>query len=229
MNEKLFITGVSQNIEWLLPWWLKKFNANNVENIPLTMFDFGLSEVAKDWCHKKGIHLQVPVTKCDGWFYKPTALREANGILKVWIDIDCEINGDISNLFNFIEEDKLSCGIDRYHSWGCKWQTGVVGVKGDPEVLQNWEKKCIKPEGKYDRGDQELLYDLVTDDPSVMTDFIPEKYNWLRMAFFKHTKWQRMAGRDTRIIHWTGEVGKKILTRAIRERKNTIDIVKQMV
>jgi methionyl-tRNA synthetase len=62
-----------------------------------------------------------------------------------------------------------------------------------------------------------------------MTDFIPEKYNWLRMSFFKHTKWQRMAGRDTRIVHWTGEIGKKILTRAIREKKNTIDIVKEMV
>ena len=51
MNEKLFITGVSQNIEWLLPWWLKKFNEHNSENIPLIVFDFGLSEVAKVWCH----------------------------------------------------------------------------------------------------------------------------------------------------------------------------------
>jgi hypothetical protein len=224
MNEKLIVTGVSQNIEWLLPWWLGNYKKHN--DLPIVVFDFGLSDKALEWCKKKEINVQKPVTKCDGWFYKPTALREAKGKLKVWVDIDCEIRGDISSIFSFIKEDQLTCGIDRFHSWGCKYQSGVVGVKDDPKILQTWEKRCIKPDGPFARGDQELLWDIVKDDASSI-NILPEKYNWLRMAFHK-LQGARRCHYDVRIIHWTGEIGKQILTKSIREKKNTIDIVNKM-
>ena len=220
---KCFITGASKNIEWLLPWFVGKFNKHNAEKIPLVICDFGLSEKALSWCEKNKLNVQK-VKGAKGWFFKPTALRSVDADLKVWIDVDCEVKGNISNLFNFIEEDKLSCSHDRWHSWGCKYQTGVVGVKGDPKILQDWEKRCQNPTGQYARGDQELLWDLVKDDASNMGQYIPEKYNWLRMTFHK----ERPAARchyDIRCIHWTGEQGKQIITRSIREKRDTIQIV----
>ena len=222
MTEKLFITGASKNIEWLLPWWFGNFRKHN-PNSEVVVFDFGLSEKALDWCKKKNIETQKPVQKCEGWFYKPTALREAKGELKIWIDVDCEVKGDITPLFDFIREDKLSCSIDMWHSWGCLYQTGVVGVKGDPDILQQWEKRCIKPEGQYGRGDQELLWDIVKDEDKAPIHVLPEKYNWLRMSLFRNRPANRVHY-DCKVIHWTGEQGKQIITRAIREKKGTIDI-----
>lgn len=227
MSEKRFITGASKECDWLLPWWYNNFSKHNTENVPLTIFDFGLSDKARAWCEKMSLDVQKPIAKCKGWFYKPTALREAKGGLKVWIDVDCEIKRDISELFDFIVADKLTCGIDRYHSWGCKYQTGVVGVKGDPKILQRWEESCKDPQGPFKRGDQELLWDLVQTDSKDMAPFLPEKYNWLRMAFYKN-KGPRRLHYDCRIIHWTGSEGKQIIIKSIKQKVNTIDIVNQI-
>ena len=60
-----------------------------------------------------------------------------------------------------------------------------------------------------------------------MSQYIPEKYNWLRMTFHK----ERAAARlhyDVRLIHWTGELGKKIIIKSIKQKKSTIDIVNKI-
>ena len=208
---KTFIVGADSNCEWMLSWWYANFKKHNKENIPLTICDFGLSKVALDWCEKNKLNVKK-VTGATGWFFKPTALRSVKAKQKVWIDVDCEIRGSISPLFDFIESDKLSCSFDRFHSWGCLYQTGVVGVQGDPKILIDWESRCKKPSGPYARGDQELLWDLVGKDYDKKISIIPEKYNRLRMSLDSEK-----VHHDTRIIHWTGEAGKKIIEHKMKK------------
>lgn len=214
---KCFITGASKEVEWLLPWFIGNFQKHNT--IEIIICDFGLSEKALKWCEKKNLKVQK-VSGSKGWFYKPTALRAVSAKRKIWIDVDCEVLGDISDMFNYIEPNKLMTSIDRFHSWGCKYQTGVVGVEDDPNVLKEWEIKCKNPVGQYSRGDQELLWDLVKDREEMPISILPEKYNWLRMALVRGED-----EKDKKVIHWTGESGKKIITQAIRQKKKSIDIL----
>jgi hypothetical protein len=215
MKKKVFITGADKNCQWLLPWFITKFNKHN-GGIPLVVCDFGLEEKALNWLSKKNIEVQK-TDGAKGWFFKPTALRSVEGEQKFWIDVDIEIRGSIKEVFQYIQPNKLATSTDRWHSWGCKYQTGIVGVEGDPKILQEWEVKCQNPTGPYSRGDQELLWDLTKDDASNICN-IPENFNWLRMSLERGE-----ANSDIRMVHWTGEAGKKVITKSIREKKDTFN------
>lgn len=219
MSELIFITGADKKCEWMLPWWLGKFRKyNTLAHTPVIIADFGLSDKAKQWCSNKGLEIQK-ITGKAGWYMKPSALRQIKPESKrVWVDVDCEVVKDCTEIFEYIEKDKLTCSTDRHHSWGCKFQTGVVGVMGDPDILQKWEASCLNPKGPYGRGDQELLWELTTKIGDKNIKELPEKFNWLRMSLLKGED-----DKDKRIIHWTGEEGKKIIIKSIREKKRTTD------
>jgi hypothetical protein len=213
-TNNIFITGADKKCEWLLPWWYRNYSANN--NIPIIIADFGLSSQGLDWCEKNNLEVQK-VEGSKGWHMKPSALSQINkGEKRVWIDVDCQVLKKIDNIFDYVVEDKLTCSEDTYHSWGCKWQTGVVGVMGNPEILKEWEEKCLNPSGPYARGDQELLWELIKEKGKGYINRLPQNFNWLRMALhYGHRH------KDMRIVHWTGEKGKKIIISSIRNKKPT--------
>ena len=222
----MIITGADSKCEWLLPWWYGNFKKHN--NLEVTICDFGLSEKALNWCEKKNLKVQK-VGGGKGWHLKPSALRSVNAKKRIWIDVDIEIRGSIKEIYNYIEENKLATSLDEFHSWGCKYQTGIVGVQDDPEILQLWEKSCKNPTGPYARGDQELLWELVQDEnrfhawnQADVISNIPLNFNWLRISVEK-----KNLPEDLRAIHWTGDRGKKIIMKAIRNRVDTLSMFGQ--
>ena len=45
---KTFITGVDQNYEWLLKWWVRNLRKHN-KDVHLTICDFGISKDILNW------------------------------------------------------------------------------------------------------------------------------------------------------------------------------------
>ena len=196
---KTIITGTDKSFQHYLYWWtsnVKKY----FPGVHITICDFGMDEKYAKWSKENSNEYIKYKNKYDiSWFYKPQTLLDSTYKYKCWIDIDCEVVGDISNIFEYVKPNKLSTTPDNYHSWGCKFQTGVFATEGKPKILVEWAKACKKPKN---RGDQEILWDIVKDKQHLIS-LIPENYNWLRIALAKGIDHP-----DKKIIHWTGERGK---------------------
>lgn len=201
-----FITGCDSKTEWMLPWFIKEYKKHN--KTPILLCNFGMS---KDALQKFSFDFDdvysVPPQKRGGWFYKPAAMLRAPATEKVWIDTDIHVLGDISGIFNYIEDGKLAMVEDRPWSKrrGEKWHnSGVVGIRGTPKILKDWESHC---KSFPTQGDQEVLHEMVRESPlkrmSSISD-VPNIYNWLRLQVTHD-------GEDTfnkLCMHWTGEKGK---------------------
>ena len=116
--------------------------------------------------------------------------------------------GDILPGGDPFEPGKIAAAPDNYHSWGCKFQSGVFAVVDKPDILNLWAEACREPKN---RGDQEILWDLVKHRQTLIS-LIPEKYNWPRLALAKGKD-----NDDKRIIHWTGHLGKKHIEQLIKK------------
>lgn len=207
---KVFLTGCDSNTEWMLAWFLKNYKKHN--NTPIIFADFGVGPATRAWAYQvagfddifepdKQIH--------EGWFYKPSAMYKASSRYDAicWLDTDIQVLGDMSGIFDLLEDNKLGMIEDR--SWsarrGEKWHnTGVVAMKGTPLIMHEW--LSFVKQNKI-RGDQEALHELLRVNPlkriANVTD-IPNKYNWLRL--------QLLDGEDSSeklAMHWTGQKGKE--------------------
>ena len=220
MIEKAFVGGADKNVEWLLPWWFARLQKNTSNTI--FIYDFGLSEKARKWAERKEIEL-LTLENNNGWFMKPASLLNTPAKQKIWIDVDCEVVKPIDDLFSFIEEDKIAIAPDPVHSWGCKYNSGVVGVQDNPKALEDWKKMCDNPQqyGQMGRGDQELLWEMIKEDNNPPLSHIPKQYNWLRMYIERHRKYHK----DVRIIHWTGQRGKDIIAKSVRNKISTLQVL----
>ena len=223
MIEKAFVTGADKNVEWLLPWWYEKLREQT--DYPLFLYDCGLSEKAHNWVLDQGDISLCTLEHKNGWFMKPAVLLDVQANKKVWLDVDCEVVGDINGLFNFIKPDKIAVAPDPIHSWGCKYNTGVVGIEGKPDIAKEWKSMCDNPSaqlyGDFSRGDQELLWVLLREKGESILSHIPKQYNWLRMYIEKHRKYHR----DVRIIHWTGQRGKDIIRKSYKKQTSTLKVL----
>ena len=90
MNTKLsnlFITGCDKNTRWMLPWFEENFYKHNPA-ANLYVFDFD---------------------KGNGWFQKPQAMVDAIKVADkiCWLDTDCEVRADLSDIFNQLDTNKL--------------------------------------------------------------------------------------------------------------------------
>ena len=204
-----FVTGVDANQQWLLPWWLENIQAYHSEE-KITICDFGMREDWAEWAKKHCDEFITfpPIKEC-AWFYKPMALAKTKGNKKCWIDLDCEIMENISDIFEYTRTDKIACANDPYHSWGCRWQTGVFAVENNSKLLELWSHKCIN---LTNRGDQEVLWDIVKDLPNLIVQ-LPDEYNWLRRDVETKRKWTI----PPKVIHWTGPAGKEIIREKIEK------------
>lgn len=206
-QDKLFLTGCDQNNAWQLPWFIENYRKHN--DTPICFCDFGVDQATIAWMqHSKAfdLFLQIKNVKVGGWFLKPYALYHSPAPKTCWIDTDCEVLGDISGVFDYIEPGKLAMAIDR--PWtkrsGEQWHnSGVVGVQGKPEVLRKW-MNAIETEPK--RGDQETLHAMLPTplDKMVNITEIPNKYNWLRVQLEN----DKEDSSNKLIMHWTGKKGK---------------------
>lgn len=197
---KLFITGCDSYTEWMLPWFVETFKKHN--DIPLMIMDFGMEGSLYPEMRKS-----VRTTD-KGWFKKPSAMVVASKFADqvCWLDTDCEVLGDISDIFSYIKPQKLSMVVDQPWSErrGGTWHnSGVVAFEGIPQVLKDWQEWCAHTPIQ---GDQETLHAML-DSPlkrMVHIEDLPNKYNVLRIQHIDKT-----VPANPLVYHWTGQKGKE--------------------
>jgi len=213
----VFLTGCDKHTEWQLPWFIKNYREHNTT--PVVLADFGMHPKTRkqmEWMFDLVIDVK---SEAKGWFKKPRAILDAtklDGVKKVcWIDTDCEIKGNIDDLFNFTVQGKLSMVEDR--PWTMrrpemgKWyNSGVVAVEGTPNILRAWADQCVR---NPVQGDQETLYLMMNGDEiykMTCIESMPHTYNTLRLDYI-----DGINVKNPKIIHHTGKKGKELIKEQI--------------
>lgn len=212
---KGFIVGCDKEQEWLLPWWLDNFTRHNWHDV--VVFDFGMSKrmrrKASAWFDRV-IGLR---TLSKGWFNKPVAIAASPFDLSVWMDLDCEVRGDLGGLFYHaskgfaVAPDKYARSLPsvREQPWAkdAWFNSGVVAFSKQSPVPREW-LSAMAGRGTI-RGDQEVLASIW---PKVEKRVyaLPRKYNNLRLEGLKD---------DALVWHHTGPLGKMHIRNLIEENR----------
>jgi hypothetical protein len=207
--ERCFLTGCDKNTEWMLKWFLKNYIKHN--KTPIVFADFGVTPEMRAWVYQVSEFVDIiDVQKQlqNGWFLKPKSLLAVNAVEVCWLDTDIHVLGDLSGIFNYVEDGKLGMVEDKPWSArrGEKWHnSGVIAIRNKPPILKQWVEKCMT--GR--QGDQEVLHDMFGKDQIMrmtnVTD-LPNIYNWLRI--------QILDGFDSKnklAMHWTGQKGNETI------------------
>ena len=209
----MIITGVDHSHEDLLEWWLKNVYKHHNYNVEVGVMDFGMSPALRG-----RLEDNYPATfsrpfngtkaRKIGWFYKVQAVMDCPSKSVCWLDVDCEILTDISDVYNLVPPGMI--GLTRDIVRGNWWATGVIVVNDRPSLLETWDKRLNAGDGI--RGDQEALYELIGKNPHEQIQELPQDYQWLRI--------QLVRGQDNpnkKIVHWTGPHGKEIIRKKIQK------------
>ena len=201
----MIITGVDHSHEDLLEWWLKNVYKHHNYNVEVGVMDFGMSPALRG-----RLEDNYPATfsrpfngtkaRKIGWFYKVQAVMDCPSKSVCWLDVDCEILTDISDVYNLVPPGMI--GLTRDWVRGNWWATGVIVVNDRPSLLEHWDRRLNADDGI--RGDQEALYELVGNKEQEQIQELPQDYQWLRISLNK--------GKDSptkKVIHWTGPRGKE--------------------
>lgn len=226
------MVGCDKQQEWLLMWWWKQYQKHNRH--PVVFVDFGMTEEAKKWCSQKGdvitlerskdfimpesmIHPDL-IAEWDRYFgpivwsarkqlfLKPFALLQTPFDQSVWIDLDCEITGSISPLFQKIHPHSgVALGSEREHvSEEVRYNTGVIAFMKDSSLIEKWAAYCLKYNDRF-FSDQDVLGFLIHNEAIEVAE-LSDKYNWRLDAGINI---------DAVIINWQGLWGKQVLQRLI--------------
>ena len=203
----MIITGVDHSHEDLLEWWLKNVYKHHNYNVEVGVMDFGMSPALRG-----RLEDNYPATfsrpfngtkaRKIGWFYKVQAVMDCPSKSVCWLDVDCQILTDISDVFNLVPPGMI--GLTRDIVRGNWWATGVIVVNDRPSLLEHWDRRLNADDGI--RGDQEALYELVGNKEHEQIQELPQDYQWLRISLNK--------GKDSptkKVIHWTGPRGKQFI------------------
>lgn len=211
-KSRCFITGVDSNHQWMLPWWLENLQAHNDDDVVIA--DFGMTEEWSKWAEERADHfIKYPKHHKCSWFLKPKTLIDAPYEYKAWIDVDCEVLENLSDMFDYVDGTNMAVTSDpcrRKDYPSQEWlATGVCVVKGQPSLLTTWHDWC---QNGWLRGDQEILQSILKEKAELHKQIaiMPLEYQWLRILLAKG-----IDNNNKKIIHWTGPVGKDIIKKKI--------------
>ena len=201
----MIITGVDHSHEDLLEWWLKNVYKHHNYNVEVGVMDFGMSPALRGRLEDNypaifSRPFNGTKARKIGWFYKVQAVMDCPSKSVCWLDVDCEILTDISDVYNLVPPGMI--GLTRDWVRGNWWATGVIVVNDRPSLLEHWDRRLNADDGI--RGDQEALYELVGNKEHEQIQELPQDYQWLRISLNK--------GKDSptkKVIHWTGPRGKE--------------------
>lgn len=228
--EKGYIVASDLSQEWLLSWWWENYRRYNT--LPVAFVDLGMSKEGKEFCKEKGIYtrLLLPDLFVPGkeefeedranrweeahgkhfwknrgaWFKKPSACLTSPFALSVWIDLDCEVKADITDIFSLpLPESGFALAGD-YHS-EAPVNSGVILFRKGSEVIRVWAEEALDNNRSY-VGDQDILYDLIREERFV-PGHLPLTYN--RSRFLEPDP-------EARVVHWHGDYGKSVIEHQIR-------------
>jgi hypothetical protein len=207
------LVGCDENQEWILPWWWSHYSQHSF--LPVAFADFGMSAKAKNWCQDRGIlvtvddftHLKRTWNRQSGWFKKPLAMKKTPFDRTLWTDLDCEIVGSITPLFQKIHSHSgIAMARDLVEEVDEPvYNAGVVVFMKDSPVIQTWEEICLHQSHRF-LSDQAAINFLIQEEEVEISE-LPAIYNW-RVSFGVNI--------EAIILHWSGAWGKEIIHLAMQ-------------
>lgn len=189
--------------EWLLPWWYENFHKHNTD--PICIINTGMSEKAVgEWCEKT-IIFELPHLEIKNWFKKPFALKLTPFKFTVYMDIDCEVRGNIKSLYAFARQG-FGIGMDKPNKFSRvknPINSGVIAYSHGNNIIDTWAGNILDNMQMF-RGDQDIL-DMVLNH-SLNGDtyqIIPNKMHRVRI--------QGDTDPEALIFHHTGSIGKETI------------------
>lgn len=209
---KCFVLAADRNQGDFLCWMLDQLKDSE---FPILVYDLGMDSL--HWNIAQLLINGGELIEYDpsyphemkAWFYKPDIIRSAHyrGYdIVCWLDNDLEIVGDIEDIFDHAEMNKICLAKD----WAAEgnslievWNSGVILSWEACDALGKWDHEV---KSRIHRGDQEALAMMQHTGNSFRYSIedLPNKYNWQRLQK-KHLD----PIPDIRMIHWTGPVGKE--------------------
>lgn len=218
------LTGCDQSQEWLLSFFWE--NLQRVNSLPVVFADFGMSAAGRAFCEQRAAVFrpnfsklriaqsqEIPIelatkweenygasiwTAREAWFKKPITMQSSPFKKTLWLDLDCEVLGDLLPLFDFCDNAE---GIAlAKEPKGDLYNSGVVAFRQDSTLLSAWAEQAKHLSSMYS-GDQELLYSLI-EKKDVRIEELPAIYNW-RMS--------QGLNINAVIVHWVSEWGKEYI------------------
>ena len=211
------IIGCDATQEWLLLWWWGNYSKKN--GYPVAIFDFGMSEKAIAWCKAIGRYIKQPrkadflkepspklcarfgdlgfanqdeQTIRDtrlAWFQKPFACLHTPFPLTCWIDLDCEVKGDIAPLFKTLEEgaeialvkdpeysQKKLCELGTISPDETSYSSGVIAFKKGAKIIDEWVDISTRHNDEFTGDSETLTRTLYLRRPALKE--LPPIYNW---------------------------------------------------
>ena len=210
LYNEAFLTGCDVNHEWMLEWFFKNYQKHVKSR--LVFANFGLLEDGLKTV-RKYVDAVMDLTKTSeqGWFKKPLSMLKCPAKKTVWIDLDCEIREDISDLFQKLVVNKLSMVEDK--PWTKRRQelwhnSGIVGFIDKPVILYKWVE-AVKDNPQV--GDQEVLHSILNPITKIGNiNDLPNEYNVMRLQ----TELDNYNG-PIKVMHWTGPKGKEKIKRML--------------
>ena len=203
------ITGCDRKLEWILPWWYENFRKHSDARVAFC--DFGMSKEMLARCALWGKVIPIDYGP-DGkkWWKKPFAVLASPFRHTVWLDVDCQVVGDISALLK--PGDNIGLVTDQPATKKLSrpiYNSGVITVPHGLGLISDWARACYAwTHQDWHYGDQDVLAVLI-ETGRWDVDTLPPEYNSLRLC----------PSADPVISHYTGVLG----TRHIREIINGQD------
>jgi hypothetical protein len=204
------IVGCDERLEWILPWWWSHYSVHSV--YPVTFIDFGMSDEALGWCRKRGEVLSPdfhPIPACPeglslemraawahrygegvwqvraAWLKKPFALLHSPYRIGAWLDLDCQVKGSLTPLFQVLDKGAdLAIAKDRFQALSFSfpgethYNSGVIVFRQGAKILQQWVDTTLHQHDQLP-GDQEILSRAIfLHEPSIVE--LEPIYNWYR-------------------------------------------------
>ncbi len=235
MQNKGVVVATDAHQEWMLPWWWKHYSAHNA--LPVLFVDLGMSEEALLWCRSKGTVCSLSQTPSrvkpkeempsalvqqwelaygkgfwksrPSWFKKPLALLQTPFEMTLWLDLDCEVRGDLSPLFSSLSRDIALVPEPHYAHAHMRafaiceeeetiYNSGVVLYRRGSPLIAAWAEACVSDSAAH-WSDQHLLSRMLYEQ-KIPVDLLSPLYNWHRGLGDNS---------DAQIVHWLGDVGKE--------------------
>lgn len=169
------IVGVDESQEDLLPWWHANVRRHNPD-VPIVIADFGMSPAARMTARAMGKVVLIPrVNPQHAWFGKAHAILQGTHEAILWLDVDCEVRGDLSPLWrDHLPAAGVAMAPDppqhpRSPDMG---NSGVVLVRHGDDQVREWARRNAETQ-LY--GDQDVIYRMGARPT------LPQTYNWLRL------------------------------------------------
>jgi hypothetical protein len=203
--EKGVVVGCNAAFEWMLKWWWHYYSQHN--DYPVAFVNAGMTDEGYQWCLAHGCVLDFS-NSClqgdendkvfgieHGW--KAFAPLFAPFERIAWIDLDCEITGNIDSIFDYA--NKLALARDpffhltrlgrhlrekRVISEGEQfYNSGVIAVRQASPLLLKWAAHSVNGPVSWRHSDQHILQGLIYQYPDFF-DELPEHFN--KLAPYKH-------------------------------------------